>query len=107
MKSNQSDDRDGGDNESATLSDRAIEPNPVTAVPTDYDAVLEELAVGKRDARQALALLRLSEITLGRWRLDGSGPPYRKFGRRVVYARADLFEWANAQQRRSTSEEHR
>jgi Helix-turn-helix domain len=53
---------------------------------------------------EAAALLRLSEITLGRWRIEGSGPPFRKFGRRVVYDRADLIAWADAQRRQSTSE---
>ena len=55
--------------------------------------------------REAAALLRVSEITLGRWRIEGNGPRYRKFGRRVLYARSDLLAWADAQVRRSTSEQ--
>ena len=54
--------------------------------------------------REAAALLRLSEITLCRWRIEGSGPPFRKFGRRVLYERSDLVAWAQAQTRLSTSE---
>jgi excisionase family DNA binding protein len=54
---------------------------------------------------EAAALLRLSEITLGRWRIEGSGPPFRKFGRRVLYARADLDAWADAQRRHNTSQQ--
>ena len=48
--------------------------------------------------------LRISPITLGRWRIEGYGPPYHKFGRRVVYARDDLLAWANKQARSSTSD---
>jgi hypothetical protein len=57
------------------------------------------------NVREAAVLLRLSEITLSRWRLEGGGPPYRKFGRRVLYARSDLLAWADAQVRHSTSEQ--
>jgi hypothetical protein len=53
---------------------------------------------------EAADLLRLSEITLGRWRIEGRGPRYRKFGRRVVYSRDDLLAWANEQSRSSTSD---
>jgi hypothetical protein len=53
---------------------------------------------------EAAAFLRISPITLGRWRIEGCGPPYRKFGRRVVYARDDLLAWANQQARSSTSD---
>ena len=48
--------------------------------------------------------LRISPITLGRWRIEGYGPPFRKFGRRVVYSRDDLLAWANQQARSSTSD---
>jgi hypothetical protein len=53
---------------------------------------------------EAGSFLRISPITLGRWRIEGYGPPYRKFGRRVVYARDDLLTWANQQAQSSTSE---
>jgi predicted site-specific integrase-resolvase len=52
---------------------------------------------------EAANFLRISPITLSRWRIGGYGPPYRKFGRRVVYARDDLLAWANQQARSSTS----
>jgi hypothetical protein len=55
--------------------------------------------------REAAALLRLSEITLCHWRIEGSGPPFRKFGRRVVYEHSDLITWTEAQRRQSTSEQ--
>jgi excisionase family DNA binding protein len=54
-------------------------------------------------AKEAAALLRISPITLGRWRIEGRGPAFRKFGRRVVYAREDLMAWAETQRRESTS----
>jgi hypothetical protein len=53
---------------------------------------------------EAASFLRISPVTLGRWRIEGCGPAYRKFGRRVVYAHADLSAWAEAQRRASTSE---
>jgi hypothetical protein len=53
--------------------------------------------------KEAAALLRLSEITLARWRIEGYGPPFRKFGRRVVYGNDDLLTWAERQSRSSTS----
>lgn len=41
--------------------------------------------------------LGLARRTLERWRLVRQGPPYRKLGRRVVYPRDALEEWASAQ----------
>jgi hypothetical protein len=52
---------------------------------------------------ETAAWLRVSAVTLGRWRIEGCGPRFRKFGRRVVYAHADLVAWAEAQSRISTS----
>ena len=50
-------------------------------------------------------LLRMSEVTLSRWRLEGMGPAFSKFGRRVLYARDDVLAWAKSQRRSSTSQE--
>jgi hypothetical protein len=55
-------------------------------------------------AAEAATLLRVSVVTIGRWRIEGSGPPFRKFGRRVVYLQDDLIAWADAQSRASTSD---
>ena len=55
-------------------------------------------------APEAAALLRLSLVTLSRWRIEGSGPAYHKLGRRVVYDRAELIAWAETQKRSNTSE---
>jgi predicted DNA-binding transcriptional regulator AlpA len=56
------------------------------------------------DQRQTASLLNLSERTLERFRLEGTGPAYCKFGRRVMYARADVLSWADARRRTSTSD---
>lgn len=53
--------------------------------------------------REAAELLRLSAVTLARWRIEGRGPEFRIFGRRVVYARGELMVWAAEQARTSTS----
>lgn len=45
---------------------------------------------------QAAAYLNLSPRTLEKQRVIGGGPRFRKFGRRVVYALADLDAWADA-----------
>ncbi|MEQ1890398.1 MAG: helix-turn-helix domain-containing protein [Alphaproteobacteria bacterium] len=49
-------------------------------------------------------MLSVSERTLERWRLEGTGPVYRKFGRRVLYAKADVVAWADLHCRKSTSD---
>jgi len=53
---------------------------------------------------EAAALLRLSERTLERYRLTGTGPAFVKIGRRVVYRAADLNAFAEAHTYLSTSE---
>jgi predicted DNA-binding transcriptional regulator AlpA len=56
------------------------------------------------DQTAAADLLGLSPRTLERFRLEGTGPPFHKFGRRVRYALSDIEEWASAQKRTSTSQ---
>jgi hypothetical protein len=53
---------------------------------------------------QAARYLNLSPRTLEKHRVIGGGPRFRKFGRRVVYAFADLEAWANARACDSTSD---
>jgi predicted DNA-binding transcriptional regulator AlpA len=48
-------------------------------------------------------LLRLSERTLERWRVVGSGPVFCKLGKRVLYRQADLDEWIASHLCASTS----
>ena len=54
---------------------------------------------------EAAAVLRLSPRTLEKLRVNGGGPRFRKFGSRVIYARGDLDEWANARVCESTSDD--
>lgn len=44
---------------------------------------------------EAAAFLRLSPRTMEKLRVLGGGPRFRKFGRRVLYAVADLEAWAD------------
>ncbi len=52
---------------------------------------------------EAARFLDLSPRTLERWRGTGNGPMYRKLGRAVRYAVADLEGFAAANARSSTS----
>jgi hypothetical protein len=56
------------------------------------------------DQKATARLLGLSERTLERFRLEGSGPAYCKFGRRVMYQASDVMGWAECQKRTSTSD---
>ena len=46
-----------------------------------------------------------SERTLERWRKEGRGPRFLKFGNRILYSEADVDEWLSKKPHyRSTSE---
>lgn len=45
-----------------------------------------------------------AESTMNRWRVEGSGPPFIKFGRRVFYRRSDLDTFLDSRIVQSTSE---
>ncbi len=47
----------------------------------------------------------VSERTLERWRVDGSGPAFVKAGRKVLYRTVDVDDWLAASRRKSTSEQ--
>ena len=53
---------------------------------------------------EAADYLRLSPRTLEKQRVIGGGPKFRKFGRRVMYAVADLDAWADARSYEATSD---
>lgn len=53
---------------------------------------------------EAATYLRLSPRTLEKQRVIGGGPRFRKFGRRVMYAVADLDTWAAERSFESTSD---
>lgn len=53
----------------------------------------------------AAARLKISKHTLNRWRVTGEGPPFIKYGPRLVrYEEPVLEEWARKRTRGSTSE---
>jgi predicted DNA-binding transcriptional regulator AlpA len=54
--------------------------------------------------KEVAAHLRLSERTLERYRVSGTGPRFIRLGRRIVYRRGDIEEWASAHTVTSTSE---
>jgi hypothetical protein len=50
-------------------------------------------------------ILKLSQRTLQRWRVEGSqGLPFRRFGGVIRYSLSDIERWAAKQSRMSTSE---
>ena len=51
------------------------------------------------NTEEAAESLRMSAITLHRWRKAGKGPPYIEMGRKVYYRRVDLDRWSEEQQR--------
>ena len=53
---------------------------------------------------EAADYLRLSPRTLEKQRVIGNGPKFRKFGRRVMYAVADLNTWADQRSYETTSD---
>jgi hypothetical protein len=53
---------------------------------------------------EAADYLRLSPRTLEKQRVIGNGPKFRKFGRRVMYAVADLDAWADQRSYETTSD---
>ena len=53
---------------------------------------------------EAAEFLKLSPRTLEKQRVIGGGPRFRKFGRRVMYAVADLETWADARSFEATSD---
>ncbi|HCP53558.1 MAG: DNA-binding protein [Pseudomonadaceae bacterium] len=53
---------------------------------------------------EAAEYLRLSPRTLEKQRVIGGGPRFRKFGRRVMYAVADLDCWADQRSFEVTSD---
>lgn len=68
---------------------------------TDHDP--DTLLTG----REAAELLRLSERTLERHRMAGTGPRFSALGRAIRYRRHDLLDWIERSARRSTSEPSR
>ncbi len=54
--------------------------------------------------QQVADIIGRSRRTLEKDRLEGSGPPFHKFGRRVLYKLEDVLAWAESCRRTSTSD---
>ena len=71
---------------------------------------MQDRYLDRREAAEYLTSqrgLRVSRNTLQKMATVGGGPPYRRFGARVIYDPADLDAWASAKLtplRHSTSE---
>ena len=53
--------------------------------------------------KELAAGLRVSERTLERWRMEGSGPPFVKLGR-ILYSVRDVADWSQQNTFNSTAE---
>ena len=54
---------------------------------------------------EAATRLKISKHTLNRWRVTGEGPPFVKYGPRLVrYLETALTDWEQRRTRRSTSD---
>jgi hypothetical protein len=83
---------------SRTENIRGPEPDRVpVSVPVANEACFLTVA-------EAARLLRVSKGFLDKRRLTGDGPIYLKIGKRVVYDRAELVNWATSNRRQHTSE---
>ena len=56
------------------------------------------------NTKRAARLLGISPRTLEKWRGQGTGPQFLKFGKRVVYSVTDIEAWMRSRRRRSTAE---
>lgn len=54
--------------------------------------------------REAANYLRVSKSFLDKARLTGTGPPFVRLGKRILYIREDVDAWIRKQLYRSTSE---
>ena len=82
---------------------------PAPLRPYPVPAATQQSAQSTQPARyltnnEAAEFLRLSPRTLEKQRVIGGGPRFRKFGRRVMYAVADLKAWADARSFEMTSD---
>jgi len=82
---------------------------PAPARPSAVDTLTPQPAATVQPPRyltndEAAHYLRLSPRTLEKQRVMGGGPRFRKFGRRVMYAVADLDAWADQRSFEATSD---
>jgi hypothetical protein len=81
-----------------------MRPAPVRPVTAHAGAAAAPQPQRYLTNEEAAEYLRLSPRTLEKQRVFGGGPKFRKFGRRVMYAVADLEAWAADRSFESTSD---
>ncbi|WP_247392163.1 helix-turn-helix domain-containing protein [Ralstonia pseudosolanacearum] len=79
-----------------------LRPAAASATPLQSAALAQPQRYLTND--EAAEYLRLSPRTLEKQRVIGGGPRFRKFGRRVMYAVADLDTWADQRSFEATSD---
>lgn len=79
-----------------------MRPAPLRPVPAPVTTLAQPPRYLTND--EAAGYLRLSPRTLEKQRVIGGGPTFRKFGRRVMYAVADLDAWADQRSFEATSD---
>ena len=79
-----------------------MRPTPLRPAATPSTAAAQPQRYLTND--EAADYLRLSPRTLEKQRVIGGGPRFRKFGRRVMYAVADLDVWADQRSFEATSD---
>ena len=70
----------------------------------EVEAVLDAVLPEFLRPREAAAILHMSTRSLDRYRRRGGGPAYYLLGNSVIYALADLADWAAARRYRNTSQ---
>lgn len=84
---------------------RAAVEDGAPAVPVEGSQEEEtQLNDGYMDTKAAAAFLGLSHRTLERYRGDGKGPPFHRFGTAVRYRRSKVAAWAREREAHSTTE---
>jgi hypothetical protein len=78
-------------------------PDQVTATAMQNSEGCSASISRKLPVQEAAAHLNLSVSCLNKKRVDGSGPPFLKLGRRIVYDIYDLERWAAQTRRLHTS----
>ena len=62
-----------------------------------------DLLAGFLTTNEAAFAVRLSPVTLTKWRASGKGPPWCRIAGRVLYRESDLREWVETEATRSAA----
>jgi excisionase family DNA binding protein len=79
---------------------------PTVSAPSQPEPLARKGFEGRRmlTTKDAASYLGLAVQTLAKLRVTGGSPPFYKFGRQVLYDRAELDHWIEERRRRSTSD---